>query len=51
MAKAKLVAIERIERAIVVLRGHRVMLDADLSVRRVARPERPKPDVKCLPQP
>ena len=32
MAKTKLVAIERIERAIVVLRKHRVMLDADLSV-------------------
>jgi len=32
MAKTKLVAIERIERAIAVLRKHRVMLDADLSV-------------------
>ena len=31
MAKTKLVAIERIERTIVVLRKHRVMLDADLS--------------------
>lgn len=32
MVKTKLVAIERIERSIIMLRGHRVMLDADLSV-------------------
>ena len=32
MAETRLVALERIERAIVVLRGHRVMLDADLAV-------------------
>lgn len=31
MAETRLVALERIEQAIVVLRGHRVMLDADLS--------------------
>jgi hypothetical protein len=31
MAEQSLVPVERIERAIVVLRGHRVMLDADLA--------------------
>ena len=31
MAEQRLIPVERIERAILVLRGHRVLLDADLA--------------------